>query len=85
MIPRIPLCLLEQPAREAEADRKFRASLGLPPLPERPLPKRTWKSDAEEWCLALLVLVPPIFSMVFAGGVVWVIVLVTEAVTKSAQ
>ena len=41
--------------------------------------------DAEEWCLALLVLVPPIFSMVFAGGVVWVIVLVTEAVTKSAQ
>ena len=56
MIPRIPLCLLEQPAREAE-----------------------------EWCLALLVLVPPIFSMVFAGGVVWVIVLVTEAVTKSAQ
>lgn len=77
----IPSCILEQIAREAEADRKVRASLGLPPLPERPLPKRTWKSDAEEWCFALLMLVPLFFATAIAGGVVWVSVLVVDTVT----
>ena len=77
----IPACIFEQAIRDAEAARRFRASLGLPPLPERKLPVRTWKDDAEEWGVALLMLVPLFFTLFFAGGVALVISLIIEAIT----
>ena len=77
----IPSCILEQICRDAEADRKFRASLGLPPVPQRQLPERTWKDEAEELGVAFLMLAPLLFTMCFAGGFVWAVVLVVNAVT----
>lgn len=43
---------------------------------ERKLPERTWKDDTAEWGFALLMLVPLVFTLCFAGGFLWLIVTV---------
>ena len=71
----IPACIFEQLVREEQAERQLRVQLGLPPI-ERKLPERTWKDDAAEWGFALLMLVPLVFTLCFAGGFLLLIVTV---------
>ena len=71
----IPACIFELLVREEQAKRQLRIQLGLPPI-ERKLPERTWKDDAAEWGFALLMLVPLVFTLCFAGGFLWLIVTV---------